>query len=513
MTLQIPSRLLVTNAAPSDREAREVWNIGALARIDFRFNEAKIRRLEGQSGSETSINALRRQNASLHETNQLCCSILSPLRRIPAEILSFIFLLSTPTISEVRYVPWHEYLFWSPWTLGRVCRRWRSVALASPALWSSIIMRNPNDEESEFYSLPMLEEQLTRSGMSPLHVVFDYESFNDKTGGHVAEDVLKTLARHSSRWKSLYITATQFTRLTSVRGRLPLLEKLAVWGRDEEAICSGDSPAPEINHFLIAPRLQSVEVDDGFPWFDFPWAQLTRYEALGPWGGHISALVHLKNAELCSFMIADEPDLHDPYTWGDHTVQLLKLRQLQITTQRFFPGIEEYWVSIPDGLLHALPLFQLASMFSLTKLHIVMGCPEVEALRRVRQCNPEISELLLSLGGYGSRSRDYTHSKVPALIEFLTLRPHHPRPDLLPKLDTLGVHFHNNNKDADALGKMIVSRWRTTRLRSVYAVDIGPELTSRLNGMKSEGMDVFIRSTQSRTLDHNYGDYESPFDR
>ncbi|KAF7330117.1 F-box domain-containing protein [Mycena sanguinolenta] len=497
-----------------------------MARIDLRMNELRIRLLEGKSGSETAMQTLRRQNASLHATDQLCRSILSPLRRLPAEILSFIFLLSTPTISEVRYVPWYEYLLWSPWTLGRVCRRWRSVALTSPALWSFIIIRNTGDEGSEFHSLPMLEAQLTRSGTSPLDIVFDYESFRDdsESGEEVAQDVLEAFARHSSRWKSLYITATQFTRLSSVRGRLPLLEKLAVWGRDEEAIYgSGASTPPVIAYFSIAPRLRSVEVDEGFPFFDLPWDQLTRYEALGPWGAHISALRYLKNAELCSLTIAHEADLEDPYTWRDRTVQLLKLRQLKVTTECFFHGIEDYWVwpkwlrvpnltelAIPDGLLHALPQFQQASMFSLTKLHIIVGCPEVEALRRVLLCNPDISELMLPLGGH-IRSRDFTHSKVPALLDLLTIRPHDPRPDLLPKLETLVLHLHENDKDADALGKMIASRWRTTRLHSVHAVDIGPELTPKLNRMKSEGMSVFIRSTQWRTLDHNYGDDASPF--
>ncbi|KAJ7222863.1 hypothetical protein B0H12DRAFT_292912 [Mycena haematopus] len=520
MTSQILSRLLATNDAPSDREALEVRSIAETARKELRTNEAQLSLvLEGRGGSGTSMKTLRRQNASLRQTTESCRCILAPLRRIPRDILTLIFLLSTPPVSEARNLPWYQSLYCTPWTLGHVSRRWRAVALTSPALWSSIIIRDMDDEKSAPYSLLMLEAQLTRSGTSPLDIVFDYDPENDESGSDVAGDALNALARHSLRWKSLYITSSQFSSLSSVRGRLPLLEKLSVWGRDDEGTQDGNSPPPPADHFLFAPRLRSVEVDAGFPFFAVPWAQLTTYEALGPWGGHITALMHLKNAESCSFTIAHEADLHDPYTWGNRTVELPKLRRLEVTTERFFHGIEEYWVwprwlrvpgltelAIPDGLLYDLPRLQQASRFSLTKLHIIAGCPEAVALRPVLLSNPDISELTLCVGGYGSRSRDFTHSKVPALLDLLTLRPHRPYL-LLPNLETLIVHDDHTDKHADAIGKMITSRWRTTRLRSVHAVDIGPGLASRLNDLENEGLDVVIRRIESQDHDHSYGDY------
>ncbi|KAJ7222859.1 hypothetical protein B0H12DRAFT_1241005 [Mycena haematopus] len=520
MTSQILSRLLATNDAPSEQEALEVRSIADTARKELRTNEAQLSLLEGRGGPNTSMKTLRRQNASLRQTTQFCRCILSPLRRIPPEILALIFLFSTPPMSEARNVPWYESLYCSPWTLGRVSRRWRAVALTSPALWSSIIHERPRigdllpaDARSPAHSV----------GHVPARHVFDCEPFNDKSCSDVAENVLNALGRHSLRWKSLYITASQCASLSSVRGRLPLLEKLSVWGRDDEGTQDGNSPPPPADHFFFAPRLRSLEVDAGFPFFAVPWAQLTRYEALGPWGGHITALARLKNAELCSFTIADEVDLEDPYTWGERTVELPKLRRLEVTTERFFHGIEEYWVwprwlrvpgltelAIPDGLLYDLPRLQQASRFSLTKLHIIMGCPEAEALRPVLLSNPDISELLLCLGGAGSQSRDFTHSKVPALLDLLTLAPH--QPDLLPNLETLVVKSHTTDEYSDGIGKMIASRWRTTRLRSVHAVDIGPGLVSRLNDLENEGLGVFIRRTKSRMRSHSYGDYESPFE-
>ncbi|KAJ7360978.1 hypothetical protein DFH08DRAFT_732498 [Mycena albidolilacea] len=510
MTSLVLSRFRTTNDPPFEQEALEVRGIHDMT---WRALHA----LEGQSPAVSAETRQRRDSESLHQTIELCRSILSPLRRIPPEILAHIFLLSLPSISDTRNEPWDIYLERSPWVLTHVSRRWRAVALASPALWCRIIIRSTDiSDDSEICSLPMLAAQLARSGKSPLEIIFDYETFNDKSGGDVAQEALQTLARHSARWKILRITASQFMQLSSVRGWLPLLEHLSVWGRCEETDDDGSSPPPpEISHFATAPRLRYVEVDDGFPAFDLPWAQLTRYEARGLWSDHISALMHLKNAELCSFIIADEPDLED--TSGSHIVELPKLRQLQVSTEQYHqviekdgvwskclrvPGLKE--LAIPDGLLQDLPSLQQVSRFSLTKLHIVSGCPVAEAFRPVLECNPEISELLVSMGYRRLLGRD--------LIALLTPDgdPTPQRPGLLPKLETL-VLRHPPRIHEDAIGNMIALRWSATPLRSVHAVEIGPVLTDRLNRLEKEGLNVFVRSTKSRMLQNNYGDYESPF--
>ncbi|KAJ6541674.1 hypothetical protein B0H19DRAFT_321235 [Mycena capillaripes] len=423
----------------------------------------------------------------------------SPIKRLAPELLTYIFLLSKPSIGDARKVDWYTALEHSPWILGHISRHWRSVALASPALWSFIIIRNTNDD-SQPCSLPMLETQLIRSGKSPLDVVVDFENYD--SDDYVVREALKALARHSPRWKTLYITAQQLMSLSSLRGRVPLLEKVSVWGREDEGTDDGYSPPRSIDHFTIAPRLRSVEVDAGFPFFDLPWGQLTRYEACGPWGGHISALMYLKNVESCSMMMADELDLEDPYS-HHRTVELPKLCQLDLSTERFIHGFEEFWawptwlrlpalteLAIPDGLLLDLPRLLQASKCSLNKLHITMGCPAVDALRPVLKSNPDITELLLSLDIYGSHSRDFRQSKVPPLIAFLTLKTH--QPDLLPNLESLIIQSPTSDHD-EALVRMIASRWKTTGLRSVRAVDITPGLTFKLNILKSEGLSVSIR--------------------
>jgi hypothetical protein len=99
----------------------------------------------------------------------------------------------------------------------------------------------------------MLETQLARSDKATLEVIFDYEKLNDESDSDVPELALQTFAKHSARWKALYITGSQCVHLASVRGRLPLLEKLSVWGREEEGTEDGNSPPPPVNYLARAP--------------------------------------------------------------------------------------------------------------------------------------------------------------------------------------------------------------------------------------------------------------------
>ncbi|KAK7063627.1 F-box domain-containing protein [Favolaschia claudopus] len=505
------SRLLAVNEAPLAREALEIRAIRDKALND-------LRQFAGGSTFR------RNQEASLRETIRLCSSILSPIRRLSAAMLSRIFLLCLPHISEARNIPWYEALEESPWILGHVSRYGRAVALATPGLWSSILIQGGDVVDGELYSLGMLESS------AGYHLRLRQMHEQDE---YIAERALQALVQHSTRWKTLRITASQLMRLAGVRGRLPILETLSVYSRDdsdEEADEDYYSCPPSSNHFAIAPELRSLHVDNaGYPSLTLPWAQLTHYEALGTWAAHIDALQSLPNLESCSLVIADEVHFEDPFAYGiKPAVRLTKLRQLRIMTERFFHAIEEEWVwprwlrlpaltelAIPDGLLHRLPDVQYAihTHPSLRKLHIIAGCPEVAALRRVLRMNASITELLLTLDGYGAHSRDYTYSKVPPLMEFLTLKPR--QPDLfLPQLETLVIQSPTRDHE-EMIGTMVASRWGTTPLRSVYAVDPGVVLEAKLDSMKAEGLRVFcaefLYRTESRCLQNDYGDSRAPF--
>ncbi|KAJ7145844.1 hypothetical protein C8R44DRAFT_3318 [Mycena epipterygia] len=371
----------------------------------------------------------------------------------------------------------------------------------------------------------MLETQLLRSGNFPLNIVFDYES--DDSDDYVVEEALKATAKCSLRWKSLYITGEQLLRLPRIRGRVPLLEKVSVWGRgsDEQLEDDGSDMPARIDHLEIAPRLRDVEVDDGLPFFEFPWGQVTRYKALGPWEGHINSLIHLKNVESCSLMIAYEHEMEDPHRDQQRSRTLPRLRQLEICTERtYIPGGPgghwscPSWLVVPalaelaidGGLLYGLPRMLQVSKCTLTKLHLNSTCPDPESVRPVFESNPDITELLITLVDR------FPSSHVGQFIRLLTCKPH--QPTLLPKLDTLIVSYVSTSHE-EALGDMLISRWRTTdtaasRLRSVRICSgskFGATLTSRLDRLRSGGLSVLVSRPESHAAERSYGEPENAF--
>ncbi|KAJ6448699.1 hypothetical protein C8R45DRAFT_791010, partial [Mycena sanguinolenta] len=76
------------------------------------------------------LHELEEERITLSDYHSQKTRILSPLRRMPAEILREIFSWTLPPVDN----------FFSsadcPWILTHVCATWRAVALSQPSLWS-----------------------------------------------------------------------------------------------------------------------------------------------------------------------------------------------------------------------------------------------------------------------------------------------------------------------------------------------------------------------------------------
>ncbi|KAJ7706740.1 hypothetical protein B0H17DRAFT_1001174, partial [Mycena rosella] len=124
--------LMTTNAPPEDIELSFIRTIAAETRARLVDLENQISRLEERLqrlGNERIL------LSSYHVQNQ---AIVSPLRRMPPEVLGEIFSWTLPSIQDVlerlRFDMSH-----SPWVLAQVCSRWRAVALLTPSLWSLLV--------------------------------------------------------------------------------------------------------------------------------------------------------------------------------------------------------------------------------------------------------------------------------------------------------------------------------------------------------------------------------------
>ncbi|KAJ7767372.1 hypothetical protein B0H14DRAFT_360001, partial [Mycena olivaceomarginata] len=183
--------------------------------------------------------------------------LLSPIRRLPRELLQMVFLFAVPdrlplatqsTISAIQ--------------LAHVCSYWRTVALDTSRLWTTIDI-SPRHQSSaallEFYS--------SHAKTSPL-TVHCYRN--------LARPFLLQLAHLSHRWHDIYLTIenSDFEELGVVRRKVPLLKSLficSVSERDGTQTNDAFEGAPALRRVVL-----TVPVGHVWPFsFVLPWGQLT----------------------------------------------------------------------------------------------------------------------------------------------------------------------------------------------------------------------------------------------
>ncbi|KAJ6580786.1 hypothetical protein B0H19DRAFT_894069, partial [Mycena capillaripes] len=84
--------------------------------------QEKLKQLEDE---RTLLSSYRTQNTA----------ILSPLRRLPPEVLGEIFSWTMPSVNDALDLGRFDTGANSPWVLTRVCSRWRAISLSTPSLW------------------------------------------------------------------------------------------------------------------------------------------------------------------------------------------------------------------------------------------------------------------------------------------------------------------------------------------------------------------------------------------
>ncbi|KAJ3886365.1 hypothetical protein GG344DRAFT_30501, partial [Lentinula edodes] len=87
---------------------------------------------------DLDINGIPMKFRRLIERRRQCEAILRGIgfRKLPPELMSEIFLCVTRPVLELNgnHALFPHFLK-VPFILSRVCRRWRTVALSTPALW------------------------------------------------------------------------------------------------------------------------------------------------------------------------------------------------------------------------------------------------------------------------------------------------------------------------------------------------------------------------------------------
>jgi hypothetical protein len=297
-------RLLTTNEPPTDPEILVLQDYIANDRPVLNALNAQIDFLRASESLDRRIT----ERDEMAEQIQRCTAVLSPVRRLPPELICEFFAWTLPCTRRVD----GQMVDQAPWYLGHISRLWRDIALACPSLWSLITLYHSEGYPHEVVSpVAMIETQLIRSGSAPLAVDFRWtmdENFD-------ATPFLDVLLPHSNRWLSLRLDCHENSHtfllelLRPAKGQLSQLKKLE-FARDLEPVLS----SMVLDVFSIAPCLHEVFLTN--PGFDYdspplllPWGQLTRYRGVFGVHHHFNIVQAASNLVECGLAFTDSKEI------------------------------------------------------------------------------------------------------------------------------------------------------------------------------------------------------------
>lgn len=405
--------------------------------------------------TRNALELLDNQRDSVVQEVDKMNGMLSPLRRLPADILGEIFLAcrekhSPHTFLETNSLDTRDF----PWVLVRVCSRWRSVGNSLRALWSSISINldaAPLTDASAF----LLDLCIQLSGKTLLSVQLRAKSFDIPPGW----EPLQTLLSSSYRWKSvvLELTPASIPSLSSLHGAL---DSLRVLDLQIEYDGSDDLDVQASNVFEIAPHLHIVRaaVEDISSRFSIPWHQLseylylyTDYNGVHAFPQHLDILRRTPDIQKCDLDCGAETE----YT--GQIITLTKLRGLYLVEKEFegiaalvrhlaLPALDD--MDLEGDWVDVNPILSLLdrSQCRLTELTLRMPYLTADDLIRLLHCVPSVQQLSVREGSCFNDE----------VVNRLAFRPIEGGLPLLPSL--LRLELDELSCDAELLVEMFESR-------------------------------------------------------
>ena len=220
---------------------------------------------------KTIINQLQNRHSELELQISYQKGLLSPIRRLPNELLSEILLYSSGGRVNVS----------SPksdiWKFERVCKKWRDISLSSE-IWSSIdvslecIMAPWNPGTTIEMVAQLAELCLRRSRDRSLSVKFE------EIGSPVNfKDIFDLFSAYSNRWEELFLSLSMLPTEKSpiLDYGLTRLNFLRFSGAYK-----GSTPLDTFKHAQQLQRLHLFSVPKPLRSLLLPWSQITDFKAI-----------------------------------------------------------------------------------------------------------------------------------------------------------------------------------------------------------------------------------------
>jgi hypothetical protein len=339
---------------------------------------------------EADIELLKEKRNHIQNSIDTCNAILSPVRRLPIDILREIFYHCLPTDRNPIMSATE-----APMLLTRVSSLWRFIAFSSPRIWAKLHIPFPGDptlstcfgglkdemlatRQQVFakvikHRCRVVKEWLHRSGTCPLSISLHYptgyiptldNAYNSREGADVATDPLFLLVlSFSRRWKQLDLTLpfSIYQKLDSHMSRdtLPILQTFRVAVAhshdDTEPTSMPELIRPPPITLIEAPNLQRLYLNSPhlnkitmFP--SIVWNRLTDLCLVSP----ISDVDFYNLIQHCHKLIICEVQIEKPWDYEQRPchpqtdvvspIKMFKLHDggepMDIFQSIYFPSLE-----------------------------------------------------------------------------------------------------------------------------------------------------------------------------
>ncbi|KAJ7366565.1 hypothetical protein DFH08DRAFT_728613 [Mycena albidolilacea] len=311
---------LGTNYSPRDTELAQIRRLLIEPGV-------RLKRLEDEIAAiQKTLDELTEERDTLSAYVEAHKALMSPIRRLPVEIIQDIFLACLPT---------HRNCVMSaqeaPIILGRICSSWRAISLSLPQLWSRLHIaepvlpppNSPNRRLTEAKVAQRLEVAyawLRRSGDCPLSISLESRS-NRPMNAHLADPVpsspnlfMEALVSFAHRWQNIRLAAQLETLLHLTENDVPILKQL-------ELVQYFENPPNFVSQFgiLHSPSLTSFSFAGSNNLSDLPlrWNQLTSLSLFPRWDAEyaqtcqvaLDILSICPKLQTCRLIVHDSPDV------------------------------------------------------------------------------------------------------------------------------------------------------------------------------------------------------------
>ncbi|KAK0440814.1 hypothetical protein EV421DRAFT_766359 [Armillaria borealis] len=376
---------------------------------------------------------------------------LSPVDKLPFELLASIFIiLSHGTHS-------HFDRNSAPWTVSKVCSKWRDISLNSPQAWSIINLTDDIRNIRNAYAL--LRVFLDRSQSSNLHVSVHFYSRG-------CEHIFQELWKSRSRWESATVRASYYMdhawHVQGVAAEMRTLRSLEL-----------DIANIDVLKILVnAPLLQRLVLSP-FLGTSFPLGTLQSLHCRPPnAAAFFKVLQEAKCLTECSFDFNE--DLKGPFTPSEVTHSGIRRLSTTHALSAFdnvtLSNLEDLSVVYGHGGKDGLaPLVGLVSRSHtpLQRLELKFSF-KLEEFLPLLKASPSLTSLIL---------RRVPLSEVHPILTALTLKGNSSA--VVPHLTHLTIDFHGDGTDFldGRLLRMIHSRIEKLEafrlmLRSILVVEV-----------------------------------------